>query len=257
MAKVGSGSRSEGERDRENPLAIVGTTADVLALIREAEGLLTPVERRRASEFRRDEDRRDFIAAHALVRSCAARLLGTGMESVTVVQSCSTCGGPHGQPAIAGFPGLGVSLAHSGGVVAGVVGFGPVGIDVEVLGGHRILAGELDSVFAPEEILVRARAGDQQLALLRQWVRKEALVKIGVATLSTLSSVDLAELPLDEAGSDRQVRAHHWNGLCLVDWLDTGMRAIGTVAAAIPARLETLAAGATIGVAHSAHRPGS
>jgi 4'-phosphopantetheinyl transferase len=87
MAKVGSGSRSQGGRDCKNPLAIVGTTGDVLALIREAEELLTPVERRRAREFRQDEDRRDFIAAHALVRSCAARLLGTAMESVTVVQS--------------------------------------------------------------------------------------------------------------------------------------------------------------------------
>jgi hypothetical protein len=87
--------------------------------------------------------------------------------------------------------------------------------------------------------------------------RKPAGHKIGVATLATLSSVDLAELPLDETGSNRQVRAHDWNGLCLLDWLDAGMGAIGTVVAAIPARLETFAAGTAIGVAHSAHRPGS
>lgn len=241
MAMEGGDGRFQPERDGDAPLAVVGPTGDVLARIGGAEGLLTAVECRRASEFRRDEDRQDFIAAHALVRSCAARLLGTGMASLTVAQSCPTCGGPHGKPAIAGFPGLHVSLAHSRGVVAAAAGFGPIGIDVEALDGRPISAGELDSVLAPREVLARTRAGDDQLALLRQWVRKEALVKIGVAVLATLSSIDLADLPLDEAGSNGQARHHEWNGLFLVDWLDVRMGAIGTVVAAMPARLETCA----------------
>ena len=257
MAMEGGDGRFQSDRDGEGPLAVIGPTGDVLARIADAEGLLTAAECRRASEFRRDEDRQDFIAAHALVRSCAARLLGTAMASLTVAQCCPTCGGPHGKPAIAGFPGLHVSLAHSRGVVAAAAGFGPIGIDVEALGGRPVSAGELDSVLAPREILAQARAGNDQLALLRQWVRKEALVKIGVATLTTLSSVDLADLPLDGEGSNGQARNHGWNGLFLLDWLDVRMGAIGTVVAAMPVRLETWARAIGGGVLGSVQRPGS
>ena len=213
-------------------LALVASTADVIAGVADGQGWLSPAERERAAAFRRLDDRRDFVAAHLLVRQCAARLLGVGPEELLLSQSCDRCDRPHGKPTIAHYPDLHVSLSHATGVVAAAAGPGPVGVDVETLGRSPFLPGELNSMLSPGEVEALRRVPDYQRALTRQWVRKEAFVKAGVATLDTLASLDLPVAPTG--------RLWNWRGWSVLDWVDGERRAIGTVVAAGSARLEIL-----------------
>jgi 4'-phosphopantetheinyl transferase len=69
-------------------------------------------------------------------------------------------------------------------------------------------------------------------ALIRQWVRKESLVKRGELTLSELRSLDLSALPLDEPGVPRSLR---WEGRHLLEWAAGDVPA--TAITDFPARL--------------------
>jgi hypothetical protein len=64
--------------------------------------LLSAPERTRAASFRRLSDRRDFVAAHALVRMCGAAALGDPPAALVVTQRCERCGESHGRPVLAG-----------------------------------------------------------------------------------------------------------------------------------------------------------
>lgn len=158
---------------------------------------LTPVERERSARFVREADRRVFVAAHLLVRLCAARLLGTAPEHVTLLQHCDVHGPGHGRPYLESHPELGVSLSHTHGYVCAAAGEGRVGVDAE-----RVPAGDLDEalakhVLAPEE---RAHVRTNR-DLIRLWVRKEALIKRG-------------ELSLDSMGKT----APDWSSRHLLEW---------------------------------------
>ena len=174
-------------------LVAVERSADVLAALPRAAALLTDTERARAARLRRVPDRDDFVAAHALVRLCAARALGVPAAGLTLTQRCETCDGAHGRPEIAG---VHVSLAHSRGVVAAAAASEPVGIDVEGPGDVAVI----DLVLSEAERRIVAAAADPARAFLELWVRKEALVKLGVATLDTLrdTPADAALLLEDE-----------------------------------------------------------
>ncbi|POX37949.1 phosphopantetheinyl transferase-like protein [Streptomyces sp. Ru73] len=172
-------------------VALAGPTAAVLAAAGPAGELLTPAERARADAFRSPGDRDDFVAAHALVRLCAGRLLGSPAHALTVVQRCGECGRPHGRPRLAEAPDLGVSLAHTKGWVAAAAAPGPVGIDVETDPGGPLDRRLAQRACTERELAAVCRQDRPQRAFLRQWVRKEALVKVGVATLDELSRLDL------------------------------------------------------------------
>jgi 4'-phosphopantetheinyl transferase len=190
-------------------------------LIRYPDGisLLTVTERERAMAFRRPSDTETFVAAHVLVRVCAARALGTTPDRLTLVQRCDECGGPHGRPSIQEAPDLAVSLSHTGGHVAACAGRGPLGIDVEVLSG-RLDDGLMRRVMAPGEVALIEAAADPSLAFLLLWVRKEALIKVGEATLDTLHEIDLS------ADMSR------WRDLYLTSWAERGV--VGAVVAPEP-----------------------
>lgn len=220
------------------PLAVVASTADVLAGMAGGEGWLSRAERERAAAFRHRDDRRDFVAAHFLVRRCAARLLGVAPQELLLTQSCDRCDRPHGKPTIAHHSELHVSLSHAAGVVAAAAGLDPVGIDVEALGRYRFAPGELDSVLSPREVEALQQVPDYQRALIRQWVRKEAFVKVGAATLDTLAGIDLPVLPIDDGPGS--TRAWNWGGWSVLDWVDMRRRTIGTVVAARSPHLEIL-----------------
>jgi len=81
--------------------------------------------------FRFENDRDDFVAAHALARGCAASMLHAPLLELSWQQHCPECGGPHGRPTIAEAPGLGVTLAHARGHVAAAVAPGVIGVDIE------------------------------------------------------------------------------------------------------------------------------
>jgi 4'-phosphopantetheinyl transferase len=195
-------------------LVTAGSTADVLARFDRPAALLTQVERDRADAFRRSGDRDDFVAGHLLVRSCAADRLGTDPGSLTLVQRCATCGGPHGQPSLREAPELAVSLAHTRGHVAATVGLGRVGVDVERVRTDPFDDGLMRMALTEAEAAIVLGADEPWPAFLRFWVAKESLIKAGAATLDQLRDIDLAG-QLGESTADAE-----WAGRRIALWRD-------------------------------------
>lgn len=190
----GSGLRwPSGAGPPPNGFAAVGSARVVLRVLGRHADSLTHSEQGRCARLRRAADRDDFVSAHLLARACAAAALAVPLTDVQTVQTCETCSGPHGRPRIDGHPDVHVSWSHSAGTVAAVVTRSPVGVDVErrrpvrdgslpstvLTSGERRLLGDLPS------------ADD---AALRQWVRKESLVKLGRLTLDDVTAVGLEEV---------------------------------------------------------------
>ncbi|WP_326821584.1 phosphopantetheinyl transferase-like protein [Streptosporangium sp. NBC_01639] len=172
--------------------------------------LLTGIERDRAAKFLRESDRRDFVAAHLLVRRCAAKVVGVPEDRLTLLQHCDRCGPGHGKPYLAEVPELGVSLSHCNGYVCAAVGPGRVGVDAERVPGGPLDEALVTHALAPVE---RPLVRDNE-ALIRFWVRKEALIKRGELTMDDLRTTDLSELPLDGDG----LRRLEWEGRHLLEW---------------------------------------
>ncbi|MEP7765644.1 4'-phosphopantetheinyl transferase superfamily protein [Sanguibacter sp. 25GB23B1] len=181
---------------RAAPVAMIARSVDVATAVP-----LTPAESARLGSLLDAEDQRDFTAAHSLVRACAARMLAsTGRHreaaSLVLVHRCPACGSPeHGVPQIDGVPGLHVSLSRSAGRVAAVAGWEPVGIDVQSRRTAGSTPGTTPALLAltlspAEQQLVRSH-DDPELAFTRLWVRKEALLKVGVGTLDALADLDV------------------------------------------------------------------
>jgi 4'-phosphopantetheinyl transferase len=193
------------------------STDAVLARHPDALSLLTDAERERHAAFRFPADAATFLAAHVLVRECVARVLRTGIGAVTIVQACDRCGSmAHGRPSVLEEPGLAVSFSHARGHVAAVAGPGPLGIDIEPV---RSVAEPLfDHVLTPAEAALVRAAPDPRLAFLHFWVRKEALIKAGKATMGTMDRIDLAA----DDGS--------WDGLVITGWHDEQRGILGALA---------------------------
>ncbi|MFK0012627.1 4'-phosphopantetheinyl transferase family protein [Streptomyces sp. NPDC091027] len=210
-------------------LALAGPTGAVLAAAGDVRGLLTRTELDRAGALRSAADRDDFLAAHALVRLCAGRLLGRPAQSLTVVQGCGACERPHGRPRLVEAPGTGVSLAHARGWVAAAAADGPVGVDVEAVDGTDVDWRTAGAVCTGKELAAVRSDPDPRRAFLRQWVRKESLVKVGAGTLDEAARLDL---PVYGREPPR------WRGWRLLDW--GGTQAVGCVAAREEMRLRLL-----------------
>ena len=197
---------------------------------------MTPEERERANAFAHDADRRDFIAAHRLVRAMAASIIGAPPRTIVLRQRCDTCGGPHGRPTLPDHPGLHVSLSHAKGVVA-ACGDRPVGIDLERWNASQPDHSDLDFALAPAErkrLQSMAASGATPtphhaaaLAFLRLWVRKECLVKLGRITLDQLDSVDFSAFMQTESVAQAAVTHFAHQGLHYSEWLDPELRVVG------------------------------
>ena|SRR5438445_665108 len=59
-------------------------------------------------------------------------------------------------------------------------------------------------------------AVNPDVAFLRQWVRREALIKAGALTLDTMWAVDLSQSPPGEPAGGWA--AHDWGRYMLADW---------------------------------------
>ncbi|WP_188195069.1 4'-phosphopantetheinyl transferase family protein [Nonomuraea sp. SYSU D8015] len=154
--------------------------------VRAPEKWLTEVERERAARFRFESDRAAFVAAHLLVRLCAAAALDADPGELTLLQHCDVHGPGHGRPYLEQAPGLGVSLSHTRGYVCAAAGPGKVGVDAE-----HVPPGPLDGMLADRVLTPRERVlvtGNDEL--IRHWVRKEALVKRGELSLDRFGSAD-------------------------------------------------------------------
>lgn len=167
-------------------------SAEVLASASDPREWLTPVERQRADELIREQDREDFIAAHILVRQVAGELVGAKGRDLRLVQICETCAGPHGLPRIEGRDDVHVSLAHSRGWVAAIAADRRCGIDVEnVVELRRV--GVVRAALTHMESAWIDESADQIDAFAQVWVRKESLVKVGVVRIEDLANVDLVD----------------------------------------------------------------
>ncbi|GAA2269065.1 MULTISPECIES: 4'-phosphopantetheinyl transferase family protein [Kitasatospora] len=216
------------DRRGGGPLAVVAASVEVLGHPRADERLLTDGERERAARFRQEATRRDFVAAHILVRLCAARLIGATATEVTLAQSCPGCGkADHGKPYLPDHPGVHVSISHTKGVVAAAAGYREVGVDVELAERTGTHPDVLERVLTEGELRLVEKHTDPQRAFLRQWVRKEALIKIGRLTLDTMGAVDLSALPL--AAVDGVPLRSRFEELHLLDWDDEKYQATAAV----------------------------
>lgn len=188
-----------------------------------AEDWLTPAERARAAVLMRAGDRADYLAAHVLVRRCAALVLGTTPERLTVVQHCSTCGRTgHGRPSLVEAPELHVSLTHTRGYVAAAVDTAEVAVDTERLLDREWVAEVSGTVLSAAECEWVLASGDPQLAFAKLWVRKESLIKLGLATLDTLAKVDMSAAIGDSST---------WQEYTVFGWTDPIGEVVGAVVA--------------------------
>ncbi|MDH6578965.1 4'-phosphopantetheinyl transferase superfamily protein [Kitasatospora sp. MAP5-34] len=220
------------------PLVLVAGSEDVLRHPDAGRYLLTDIESERAERFRREEDRRNFVAAHFLVRLCAERLLGVP-AAPTLAQYCQDCGlHGHGKPYLPDHPDVHVSLSHTRGVVAAAAGYHPVGVDVELPQHDGADPGVLQRVLTEAERWQVERHADPARAFLRQWVRKEALIKIGRVTLDTMADVDLSGLPLGEA--DGALLRSRFEDLHFLDWDDEKLGATLVAVSTAAPRLGSL-----------------
>ncbi|MFV0533319.1 MAG: 4'-phosphopantetheinyl transferase family protein [Cumulibacter sp.] len=166
-------------------------------------GLLTAYELGRRDRLVRATDRAAYVAAHVLVRRCVAELTGLRLADIHISQVCPTCGVEpgHGVPRVSGHPDLQVSLSHSHHHVAAAAAKTPIGIDVETIdaGGRPDVVGQ--ALSAAEQAWVGAQPNPHR-AFLRLWVRKEAWIKCGNASLDDLAAIDV--LAEDAAEPDQR-----------------------------------------------------
>ncbi len=199
---------------------LAGSTAAV-ELPAGATGWLTRAEQDRAAALVRAGDRADYIAAHVLVRRCAGLLLGASPDRLTVVQHCPECGRTgHGRPSVAQAPELRLSLAHTRGYVAAAADTEDIAVDVERVPDPDRASELAGTVLTPAELALLAGSGDPGSAFARLWVRKEALVKLGLASLDTLAEIDVS-LALTDGAS--------WRGYAVLGWSDPAWRVVGAV----------------------------
>jgi 4'-phosphopantetheinyl transferase len=144
-----------------------------------AASMLSDGEAERWRALRRPDDQAMFLAAHVLARWTVSEHREVAVADVDLVQRCDRCAGPHGRPTsvVAGRAGPFISLSHAGGFVAAVAADRSVGVDLEPLAQDRL---DITTVaLSPDEQLQLATVAEaaRGTALLRWWVRKEALLK--------------------------------------------------------------------------------
>ena len=140
--------------------------------------VLSKAERERADAFHRQRDRDTYVVCHVLLRLVLARKLDVKPEDVEFVrETCPTCGGPHGRPALVqGKPHF--SLSHSG--MVGLIGVADnvIGVDVERTPKPEV-ATQTGHMLHPEEAAELAALSDEErpVGFGRIWTRKEAYLK--------------------------------------------------------------------------------
>jgi 4'-phosphopantetheinyl transferase len=139
---------------------------------------LSSAELARAERFRSAEDRRDYIAAHALVRAALSR------EASLMPADWTLLPDPRGKPAVpasqAGTPPLSFSLSHTRGLVAcAVTRGGQIGVDAERLDRGTDARAIADRFFSAKEaaMLRQCPDSDRSCRFVELWTLKEAWLK--------------------------------------------------------------------------------
>ncbi len=184
------------------------THAFDVAAIHSLRGVLSPAECARADRFVFDRDRRDYIAAHALLRHTLSRYGHDAAHEWQFVDDV------HGKPTLvaaqAGDPHIEFNLSHAPGLVACAVARATrIGIDVERVQSRVDAPSIARAHFAPAEIamLESLPVDEHDDRFAELWVLKEAYVKGLGAGLSArpldsfaFSFPDRAGLRCEDAG---------------------------------------------------------
>lgn len=201
-------------------LAMIATPQQAIEMSLQAGATLTKQEQRRAAATRHGATRATFIAAHLLVRVCVAAQTSTAAGTIEVRQHCPNCDSAHGRPEIHPPSGTGIGISHTTDMVAAIAGPGRVGIDVEPIN-RRPSADLRSAALTTTELTSINDNPNPHLAFLQAWVRKEALIKVGAATLDHLDRVDTTT-----------ITAGRWNDWWITDF--TTPTHIGAAATSTP-----------------------
>jgi 4'-phosphopantetheinyl transferase len=142
--------------------------------IEEARSVLSPEERARADRFVFERDRRDFVAAHALLRGVLSSHGGLPPDRWQFESEAA------GKPFLPGQSELQFNIAHTRGLVACALSLvGPVGIDVEAIEDGRDIESISESHFSQTEVIeLKACKGQhRQTRFIELWTLKEAYLK--------------------------------------------------------------------------------
>jgi 4'-phosphopantetheinyl transferase len=146
---------------------------------------LSTEERDRAARYRSALHDR-FVLSHGLLRAVLARYTSA---SAALEIAREPCGRPYLVSRDVEF-----NLSHTSETVAIAVGRHRLGVDIEALSQHRLLSSIRDQFLSPGErrALDGIPAADRPLAIVRAWVRKEAVLKaIGCGLAGDLSAIDV------------------------------------------------------------------
>jgi 4'-phosphopantetheinyl transferase len=151
--------------------------------------LLDDDERGRAGRFWLERDRRDFVAAHALLRRMLTRHLDLPSKDWRFAT------GPFGKPVVAPQIKLGdvdFSLAHTNGLVAAAMSMGgKIGLDTEEIDPAKADLANAETYFAPAEVelLLSVPSAERSHCFFQLWTLKEAFLKaIGTGLGTPLGS---------------------------------------------------------------------
>ncbi len=152
-------------------------------------------ERSRAQRFRSNTHARQWVASRLSLRRILAAYSGFAADALIIETNCRWCGHLyHGKPRLREEPSLSFSLAHTRGLLAvAITETSDVGVDLEAMSPNlRALAWD---VCAPSEMAWLMSEPDTDRALVRVWVRKEAVSKaVGLGLVMPLPQVRLSGL---------------------------------------------------------------
>jgi 4'-phosphopantetheinyl transferase len=138
-------------------------------------GNLSRAEQDRASQFRSDAARTEFIVARGALRSIASKYLGVSPQAVRLTN------GQHGKPELVPNHGGKVrfNISHSQGLILQAFSHREVGVDVEFIWPDVSLTDVSATMFSAAEILFLSQSSpsEQRRDFFRCWTRKEAFVK--------------------------------------------------------------------------------
>jgi 4'-phosphopantetheinyl transferase len=114
----------------------------------------------------------EYLACRGLLRRLLADMVGADAAGAELRAR------PAGQPYLAGYPGVGISVSHTGGTVAAAVGVGhPVGVDVQAP--TTLSAGLIARCCTPDvaDVLAALPPARRDVEFAAIWAVQEACVK--------------------------------------------------------------------------------
>jgi 4'-phosphopantetheinyl transferase len=156
--------------------------------------MLDPHERAALARRRRAADQRDYLTAHVLARVTLGQHMELAPGSVAIDHG-GIDPGSRRKPKLQGEGDIDFSLFHASGLCGCALSDRSVGLDGEPSAQAVHLVPIADQFLAPAEQQALSERPEQRCAriLLRQWVRKEAIVKaLGTGLSTPMAKISLS-----------------------------------------------------------------